>query len=410
MTFLRLIVVFFLTFCVVPSGANASTTDPAATDARFKSGLAATSRGDYSTAIAIYLSILAEDPNLTRVRLELALAYFLSEQWNRSRSEFFKVLSGDIPEPVRQKVLNFIAEIDARRGFELDFEFGLKKLGSTRNYDTDQIELDFFGIPIPATLDRSSKTTYGVGYSVSALWRKSLNRLSTKDRRVIGFAEVFSFGDISNEKSFRDVTLGARGGARLVFPRTTVVFSPVVSTRFIADEHFEDRLGLETAFETRNSQAVSVFGSISGFKLNNKFDDTFSGHTVNARFGVRRSFLGRNTVGIAIFAETKSTDRDIDTFDIAGLEAFGSFDAGAGFVIEPQVYFAVKSFSETNPLFFGNPDEDQYGLRLRIEKRDTILGNGLIPYVEGRYNRVKSGIDAFSYDETTIEVGLTNEF
>ncbi len=410
MTFLRIIIVVFATLCVAASGANASTTDPATIDARFKSGLAATSRGDYNTAIAIYLSILAEDPNLTRVRLELALAYFLSEQWNRSRSEFFKVLSGDIPEPVRKKVLAFIAEIDARRGFELDFEFGLKRLGSTRNYDTDQIELDFFGMPVPATLDRPNKTTYGIGYSVSALWRKGLDSLTIKDRRVIGFAEVFSFGDLSDEKTFRDITLGARGGARLVFPRTTVVVSPVLSTRFIADEHFEDRLGLETAFEYRNSQAVSVFGSISGSKLENKIDETFSGHLVNARFGARRSYFGRNTVGIAIFAESKSTDRDIDTYTLAGLEAFGSIDAGAGFVIEPQVYFASKSFSDANPLFVGNPDEEQYGLRFRIEKRNAIIGNGLIPFVEASYNRAKSGIDAFSYSETIVEVGLTNEF
>ncbi len=410
MTLLRVVAFVFAAICAANNGASASTTEPAAIEARFKSGLAATNRGDYNTAISIYLSILAKDPSLTRVRLELALAYFLSEQWSRSRTEFFKVLSGDIPEPVREKVLAFIAEIDARRGFELDFEFGFKKLGSTRNYDTDEIELDFFGLRVPATLDRSNKTAFGVGYSVSALWRKGLDGLSTDERRVIGFGEVFSFGDLSDEKAFRDVTLGLRGGARFVFPQTTVVVSPAILTRFIADESFEERIGIETAFERRNSSAVSVFGSISGFKLENKIDDTFSGHTVNARFGARRSFSGRNTVGVAITAESKSTDRDIDTYNLAGIEAFGSFDAGGGFVIEPQVYFANKSFTETNPLFVGDPDEQQYGVRFRVEKRDIIVGNGLIPFVEASYNRVKSGIDAFSYDETIVEIGLTNEF
>ncbi|WP_170477473.1 tetratricopeptide repeat protein [Ruegeria arenilitoris] len=398
-------------FVAVACEVDASATEQAAIEAQFQAGLSATRSGDYNTAIAIYQGILAEDPNLTRVRLELALAYFLSEQWRRSRSEFFKVLSGDIPEPVRQRVLVFIAEIDARRGFELNFQFGLKRLGSTRNYDTDEIDLDFFGFTVPATLNRPSDSTYGVGYSISALWRKGLNGYSTADRRaVIGFGEVFSFGDLSDEKAFRDITIGLRGGARFVFPQTTLVVSPVISTRYIADEHFEDRLGLEAGFETRNLNAFSLFGSISGFKLENKIDDTFSGSSLNARFGARRSFGGKSTIGTAVFAESKSTDRDIDTYRLVGLEAFGSFDLGAGLVIEPQVYIAKKSFSESNPLFVGDPDENQYGARIRIEKRDIIIGNGVIPFFEANYKRVNSGIAAFSYDETIVEIGLTNTF
>ncbi|CUH48958.1 hypothetical protein RUA4292_03149 [Ruegeria atlantica] len=42
---------------------------------------------------------------------------------------------------------------------------------------------------------------------------------------------------------------------------------------------------------------------------------------------------------------------------------------GRGYLVEPRVYFAQKAFQDINPLFVGNPDEDQYGAMLRVEKR-----------------------------------------
>ena len=407
---MRLIAVCTALLGLFLGDAHAATDNQSVIEARFQSGLQSAGRGDYGNAIVIFQSILSNYPNLTRVRLELARAYFLAEQWNRSRSEFFKVLSGDIPAPVRQTILNFIRAIDARRGFEWDFELSFKKLGTTRDYDTDQIDLDFSGITLPATLNRPDDSTYGIGYSGSVLWRKSIDSLSNNKRLVIGFAEGFSFGDLADDKAFRDVTFGARGGARFVFSNTTAVVSPIISTRYLADKHFEDRFGLETSFERRNLDAYSVFGSLAGYKLENKFDDTFSGHSSNARLGLRRSFGGKSTIGVAVYGETKSTDRDIDTYTIAGLEAFGSFDVAAGLVIEPRIYIAQKSFDDANPLFIGDPDEDQYGARVRVEKRDLIFGNGFVPFVEAEYNNVKSGIDAFSYDETLLNIGITKAF
>ncbi len=406
----RLVVLCALAMFSQIGAVSASTANMQATESQFLSGLTAVSSGDYKGAIAIFQSILASDPSLMRVRLELARAYFLDEQWNRSRSEFFKVLSGDIPEPVRQKVLGFIRAIDARRGFEWDFEIGVKRLGSTRNYDTDEIDLDFSGITLPATLDRSDESPYGIGYSGSALWRTSLDSISSKERLVVAFGEVFSFGDLSEEKTYRDVTIGVRGGARFVFPESTAVISPVLTTRYLADESFENRLGMEVAFERRNLNAYSIFGSISGYRVDNKLDETFSGNSAIARLGMRRSFGGKSTIGVALYGETKSTERDIDTYTIAGLEAFGSFDVGRGYVVEPRVYLAKKAFQDINPLFVGNPDEDQYGAMLRVEKRNYIVGNGFVPFAELEYNRVNSGINAFSYNETLFNVGFTNAF
>lgn len=402
-------------FCMMaaglaPKATYSASASSAIIEARFQSGLTSLGDADYGKAIQTFQGILAQDPSLTRVRLELARAYLLAEQWNRSRLEFFKVLSGDIPDPVRRTILQFIATIDARRGFEWDLELSFKRLGSTRDYDTDQINLAFSGITLPASINRSNESAYGLGYSASMLWRQSIENLSNGNRVTIGYGEVFSYGNISDEKEFRDVTVGLRGGARLVFQNTTAVISPVFYTRYLADTHFENRFGVETSFERRNLDAYSIFGTLSAYQVENMFDDTFSGHATSLRLGVRRSFDGKSTVGAALFGEVKSTDRDIDTYTLSGVEIFGSFDLAAGIVVEPLLYVAKKSFKDINPLFLGSPDESQYGAKVRVQKRDLIFGDGFVPFFEAEYNRVTSNIDAFSYDETLVNLGVTKAF
>ena len=65
-------------------------------EARFLIGLRDLETGKPDKAIEAFSAILAADPTLIRVRLELARAYFAAEKWDRARQEFFIVLSGDL--------------------------------------------------------------------------------------------------------------------------------------------------------------------------------------------------------------------------------------------------------------------------------------------------------------------------
>ena len=66
-------------------------------------------------SIAAFQAILAANPELTRVRLELARAFFLKGQDGLARRHFERVLAGDVPAPVVANVNRFLAEIRARR-------------------------------------------------------------------------------------------------------------------------------------------------------------------------------------------------------------------------------------------------------------------------------------------------------
>ena len=110
---------------------------PDQTDVRFLLGLAA-SRGSQepnvgdderltllNLAIAAFRSILIQQPELIRVRLELALAFFLKEDDDLAMDHFERVLVGEPPAPVLAKIRSFLNVMRGRRRWTGYFGFSV---------------------------------------------------------------------------------------------------------------------------------------------------------------------------------------------------------------------------------------------------------------------------------------------
>ena len=76
-------------------------------------------------AIAAFRSILIQDPSVVRVRLELALAFFLKEEDDLAQNHFERVLAGKPPAPVVENVTKFLRVMRARRRWSGYFGFSL---------------------------------------------------------------------------------------------------------------------------------------------------------------------------------------------------------------------------------------------------------------------------------------------
>ena len=63
--------------------------------------------------------MLVDRPDLVRVRLELARAFFLKGEDTLSRDHFERVLAGDPPGAVAANVRRFLSRIRARRGWSM---------------------------------------------------------------------------------------------------------------------------------------------------------------------------------------------------------------------------------------------------------------------------------------------------
>jgi tetratricopeptide (TPR) repeat protein len=88
--------------------------DPDDPQVLFLEGQLALQKRDYPEAVRIFRGLLTRNPSLTRVRLELARALFLAQDYDAARYHFELVLGGDLPEGARDNVFAYLRAIYAR--------------------------------------------------------------------------------------------------------------------------------------------------------------------------------------------------------------------------------------------------------------------------------------------------------
>jgi len=399
--------------------AEANTPSPSALEIErsFDTAMAALDAGQPEAAIPILQGILATDPKLIRVRLELARAYFMAQQWARSREEFFRVLSGDLPEPVRKTVLSFIRQIDARRGFDWDLSIGLTTAGNNRNYDAEHpfpFGLGPDGEVIYVYSSRPVKQVPALRAEGSANFRYKLEALSGPKSTVLGYASLSASILEAEGRDYDDQLLRLRLGLRHLSQNTTLSFGPFVSGRRVRGEHYEDQYGLDAAFERRGLMGGSVYGRLSYAHVDSQFSSSLDGTLATAFVGFRRSVGGLTIVGGELNYERRRQD-GLNGFGEGGYEtlqlsAYSSFDIRNGWTIEPRVFVKHRLFLEVNPLYGEAPSSVSLGGALLVEKSDMFLPGGYTPYFMIDAERARSDIAAFSFRSVGVQIGVERRF
>ena len=118
-------------------------------------------------AIAAFHLMLVQRPDLVRVRLELARAFFLKGEDELARRHFEAVLAGGVPDAVAANVNLFLDEIRSRGRWSFNVGFSLApdtNIGAGSEERTIYIEI--FGRPLPFQRDAAQLTTSGIGVSL----------------------------------------------------------------------------------------------------------------------------------------------------------------------------------------------------------------------------------------------------
>ena len=118
-------------------------------------------------AIAAFHLMLVQRPDLVRVRLELARAFFLKGEDELARRHFEAVLAGGVPDAVAANVNRFLDEIRSRGRWSFNVGFSLapdSNIGAGSEERTIYIEI--FGRPLPFQRDAEQLTSSGIGVSL----------------------------------------------------------------------------------------------------------------------------------------------------------------------------------------------------------------------------------------------------
>ena len=152
--------------------------EPDNTAGRFRTGMAAVEaamrakegearEAHLDRAVAAFRSILLNRPELVRVRLELARAFFLKGEDTLARRQFEQVLAGKHPEPVVANIQRFLRTIRGRRRWDARFGLALapdSNLNTASGSRTIWLDTPFGRLPFTRQGDIAPKS--GLGLSV----------------------------------------------------------------------------------------------------------------------------------------------------------------------------------------------------------------------------------------------------
>ncbi len=234
-------------------------------------------------AIAALRAILIDRPELIRVRLELARAFFLKEEDTLARRHFEQVLAGRPPPPVVANIARFLRTMRTRRRWEAHFGAAIapdSNLNAASGSRTIFLDTPFGRLPF--TLDDPSTPKSGLGVS---LWGGGEYQYPLAPRwrlRSGANASIREYKGGTFDRHFLSAHLGPR---RLIDARTEASLLATVDRQWTAGAPETDRFGLRLEGEHRLTPRLALFGRASAARRNCRDCDWLDGPVGDVSLG-----------------------------------------------------------------------------------------------------------------------------
>ena len=361
-------------------------------------------------AIAAFRKMLVADPNLVRVRLELARAFFFKGEDSLARRHFEAVLAGGVPEPVAANIHAFLAEMRARRRWSINAGFALapdSNIGAGSEERT--IFIPVFGQPLPFERDAEELTSSGIGVSV---WGGAEYQVPIGERlrlRAGGDAARREYEGSQFDQLYLATHLGPRW---LIDQNTEGSLMASARQRWIGTVPDNRELGARLEVGRRLTPRVTVFANASWHDRRYRMRDHLNGPVMDA--ALRGSWVVTPTVRANLSAgyAQERPERERERNDSRWL--------GAGVTVALPLGFTVGGGGEMRWTDFDDewfphtpPGENRAdrtrSVRLSVHNRAFTL-MGFSPAIVAVHEERETNAQLYDYKRTRGELRFVRQF
>jgi len=376
------------------------------TERRFLLAQIAQKKGDYDTAIQIYRKMLDEQPDLARVRFELAVCYMKNEQWYRADHHLRLAMAGnDLPPHIR-KVMNYYRYLVRKnKRWNVWFNFGAAPDNNVNNASGGQECIStMFGM----FCRNLTEPVSAVGYNLSL--GGNYEFLLTENWRWKSDANIYT--NIYNVHDFDDLYLSASTGPHYVWNNGDIWVAGIAGRRWYGWHGYNVFAGTKADINYDFTRRLS-----GGFGLRftkndyDKYGDFLNGETYSTNMRLSYSF---NASMYAMLRSSFIRETTIDrrySYRQPGIAIGFGTELPFGFhtYIEPSFYWSKYD----EPQWFAaeqiTPNDfiQRYALSLSNNKLDVW---GFVPTVVFSYTKRNSNVWQREYDKFTIEFTMQQRF
>ena len=372
-------------------------------DLDFLHGSIALRRGDWQAAIARFRAMLARNPDLPRVRLDLAFAYFQAGQDRRAAYHFRLALGDkDLPPVVRARALAFLDQIRRRKSWSITGSLALAP-DSNINAATGARQVALFGLP--AQLSEDARRTSGVGLSASILGGYE-GRISEalRFRTVAGLQTRTYEADQFNER-----VLSLRAGPRFLFTKFDLRPELTTRVRWLSDDTYSRSVGFELSGNWLIAPTWRLSAAVGGERI---AYETFlgDGRLYSGQLGIAHP-LGQATLlrGDTAFRR-EILERDAYSWReyIVGVSVSREFPLG--FVLAAGPGYRWRKYGAPLPALGRRARQDRTLTGWITVSNRYVELFGFTPEITIRYERRDSNLALYDYSRMVGEIGVVASF
>ena len=357
-------------------------------------------------AIAAFLEMLVSRPELVRVRLELARAFFLKGEDRLATRHFEQVLAGEPPPPVVQNVNRFLARIQARKRWSMNLGFAIAPDNNIGSKSEERI-INIIGLPFE--LDEPDSPTSGVGIS---MWVGGDYEYPLNERLRVRTGADMSRREYRGSE-FDRMSVSVHAGPRWqVSGATETSLLASVRQHWTADEIDSRELGFRIEARHRLTSRTTVTAGASRHERRYRKRIGLDGPVTDATLGV--SWLATPTVGTnaTLGWGQDRPERERQRNERRWAQAGVTVALPGGFTVGGSATLRLTDY-EGNWLPFtigGEPRKDRLrSLRLNVHNRAVTLA-GFSPRVSAVRETRTSNAQLHDYQRTSGELSFVRVF
>ncbi len=294
-------------------------------------------------------AILAERPELTRVRLELARVYHSLGRGDKARFHFEASLADELPSSVEAAVEGFLNRIDARKRWSLSLSAAVvPESNPVKRTGRERIRID----GVPFRLNPDARESSGVGYLVTT--GASFSPALANDLR--GVFAVFSAAKLYKQPDWNDVSLHGEIGLARLLDRGTVSGGLRLGRRWLAADPYSREIGPWMRARQRLSPASRLEVNLSAVYRDHDSQDARNGWRFSARPAWSYALRATTSIETSLDLELSGARERHRANRTAGLGITVSHAFRSGLSISPTVSAQVRQHAGPDPLFFKDPD------------------------------------------------------
>ena len=210
--------------------------DPRDSQTQFLLAMVSMTQKDYQAAIHRLRQILVREPGVLRVRLELARAFYLENDYDNAERQFRFARAGDTPDAVKANIDRYLYAIRLARRFSYNISVAAAP-DTNLNAGPSISAVSIFGLPFQ--LSEQARQQSGVGATLDAggEWSPSI-----ADHVRMRLGAQLHRNDYSGS-AFDDMTLSTYAGPKFIGSRWEI--SPLLTgfRRWYGNQFYNDGFG-----------------------------------------------------------------------------------------------------------------------------------------------------------------------